>query len=384
MGAPAPIQLAGVSYFYGREPMRRQVLYAVDAEIHEGEIVILTGPSGSGKTTLITLIGALRAAQEGSVRIFGDELLRAPERRLVAARRRIGYVFQQHNLLDSLSVGQNVEMSLRLGDHRLRGAAARKRIEQVLDEVGLSDHIDKFPSQLSGGQKQRAGIARALVNQPRLILADEPTASLDKESGRNVVSLLQRLSRQQGATVVMVTHDNRILDVADRLLHLEDGRMQSLSEAVALSTSRMLHLLERHDPGAARYLAALSGALARVAFADGEFDASERDTIRRVLGEAAALQPAEIDLVMELALTQVRVKQQTAQASDSVLTTAQREHFVSALRAVAAADGRTSEAELEEIQSIAREMGFPESAGDPSSGVATWPQDRPNHGIAIP
>jgi ABC-type methionine transport system ATPase subunit len=227
--------------------------------------------------------------------------------------------------------------------------------------VGLSDHIDKFPSQLSGGQKQRAGIARALVNEPRLILADEPTASLDKESGRNVVGLLQRLSRQQGATVILVTHDNRILDVADRLLHLEDGRMQSLSEAVALSTSRMLHLLERHDPGAARYLAALSAALARVAFADGEFDASERDTIRRVLGEAAALQPAEIDLVMELALTQVRVKQQTAHAGDNVLSAAQREHFVNALRAVAEADGRTSDSELEEIQNIAREMGFPES-----------------------
>jgi putative ABC transport system ATP-binding protein len=361
MADAAPIQLREVSYFYGRGAIRRQVLFGVDTEIREGEIVILTGPSGSGKTTLITLIGALRSAQQGSVRIFGEELLNAPERRLVTTRRRIGYVFQQHNLLDSLTIGQNVQMSLQLGAAGRAGVKPRQRIEQVLGEVGLAEHIDKYPGQLSGGQKQRAGIARALVNEPRLILADEPTASLDKESGRNVVGLLQRLSRQQGATVILVTHDNRILDVADRLLHLEDGRMQTLSEAVALSTSRMLHLLERHEPGTSRYLAALSTALARVAFADGEFEQSERDAIRRVLGEAAALQPAEIDLVMELALSQVRVKHQAAGAGgDAVLTAAQREHFVEALRAVARADGRLSDSEAEEIQRIAAEMGFPD------------------------
>jgi putative ABC transport system ATP-binding protein len=364
MADAVPIRLQEVSYFYGRAPIRRQVLYGVDAEIREGEIVILTGPSGSGKTTLITLIGALRSAQEGSVRIFGDELLRAPERRLVAARKRIGFVFQQHNLLDALTVGQNVQMALQLGEGGPRGKAARARIEQVLGEVGLAEHVDKYPRQLSGGQKQRAGIARALVNEPRLILADEPTASLDKESGRNVVSLLQRLSRQQGATVVLVTHDNRILDVADRLLHLEDGRMQSLSEAVALSTSRMLKLLERHDPGASRYLAALSGALARVAFADGELAATERDSIRRVLNEVSALQPAEVDLVMELALSQVRVRALGEEGQETAFTPEQRAHFIASLQAVAEADGRLQDSERQEIRSIAREMGFPEPPGD--------------------
>ena len=363
MGAEAPILLKEVSYFYGRGSIRRQVLFGVDTEIREGEIVILTGPSGSGKTTLITLIGALRSAQEGSVRIFGEELLNASERRLVATRKRVGYVFQQHNLLDSLTIGQNVQMSMQLGGSRLKGAAARKRIEDVLGEVGLGEHVDKLPSQLSGGQKQRAGIARALVNEPRLILADEPTASLDKESGRNVVSLLQRLSRQQGATVVLVTHDNRILDVADRLLHLEDGRMQSLSEAVALSTSRMLNLLERHDPGASRYLAALSGALARVAFADGELADAERDSIRRVLNEVSALQPAEVDLVMELALTQVRVRPFGEGAEEGTFTPEQCRHFIASLQAVAEADGQLQDSEREEIRRIALEMGFPDPEG---------------------
>jgi hypothetical protein len=142
-------------------------------------------------------------------------------------------------------------------------------------------------------------LTRALANSPKMILADEPTASLDKESGRNVVNLIQTLCREQGASVVMVTHDNRILDVADRILHLEDGEIQSMSAAVASSTSQMLKLLNRHDPDAAHYMAAFSQALTRVAMADDKMDDHEREAIRRILVEQSDLQTAEVDLVME-------------------------------------------------------------------------------------
>ena len=151
---------------------------------------------------------------------------------------------------------------------RVFGADVRILVEERLDEVGLAEHVDKYPDQLSGGQKQRVGIARALVGHPRIILADEPTASLDKQSGRDVVELIQRLARENGAAVILVTHDNRILDAADRIIHLEDGRIRTMREAIAANNTRMLRLLDRYEPGAGRYLAALSLSLARVAIAD--------------------------------------------------------------------------------------------------------------------
>ena len=205
------------------------------------------------------------------------------------------------------------------------------------------------------------GIARALVSKPQLILADEPTASLDKESGRNVVDLIQALCKDQGASVVLVTHDNRILDVADRILHLEDGEIQSMSEAVASSTSRMLKLLDQHDPASAQYLSAFSVALTRVAIADNSIDDAERDTIRRVLNQASNLATSEVDLVMELAQTQVRALNAAGNAKD-LFTAEQTKHFIESLHAVAAADGEVSPEELEEIHTIAPELGFPSTA----------------------
>ena len=278
---PSSIVVEDVSYEYDSGLSRHHVLRNVSLSIEAGEIVILTGPSGSGKTTLITLIGALRAMQAGSIKIFGDELSKASQRALMKTRRKIGFIFQQHNLLDYLTVAQNISMALSLGSD-LKGKKARARIEEVLEQVGLAAHIDKYPDALSGGQKQRVGIARALANGPKMILADEPTASLDKESGRNVVNLIQELCRDQGASVVMVTHDNRILDVADRILHLEDGQIQTMSAAVASSTSQMLKLLNRHDPDAAHYMSAFSQALTRVAMADDNMDDQEREAIRRI------------------------------------------------------------------------------------------------------
>ena len=349
-----------VSYSYHTDLSDRRVLNNVSMQIDPGEIVILTGPSGSGKTTLITLIGALRAAQDGSVKVLDHELLNAKERDLARVRKEVGYIFQQHNLLESLTVAQNVTMALQLDkDNKVSRKEARERVKKVLQQVGLEEHIDKYPKALSGGQKQRVGIARALVNKPTLILADEPTASLDKESGRNVVNLIQHLCREQGASVVLVTHDNRILDVADRILHLEDGEIKSISEAMASSTSQMLKLLDHHDPASSQYLSAFSVALTRVALADGSIDESETETIRRVLNETSDLQTGEVDLVMELAQTQVRCRAAAEAGAESLFTPDQAHHFVQSLHAVAAADGKKSPEELQEIFDIAAEFGFP-------------------------
>jgi ABC-type methionine transport system ATPase subunit len=231
----------------------------------------------------------------------------------------------------------------------------------VLAQVGLAAQIDAAPGALSGGQKQRVGIARALVTNPRLILADEPTASLDKESGRNVVDLIQRLCRAQGASVVLVTHDNRILDVADRILHLEDGEIQPMSEVVASSASRMLRLLDKHDPETARYLSAFSAALTRVAMADGDLDDTEAAVIRDILNRVSGLASAEVDLVMELAHHQVRARH-LASREQPLFSGEQRAHFLDAMHAVATADGRVSPEELAEIDAIAGELGFSPAA----------------------
>jgi putative ABC transport system ATP-binding protein len=204
--------------------------------------VIVTGPSGSGKTTLLTLIGALRSTQEGSLRVLGQELLGAEARTLESVRKQIGYIFQAHNLLDALTATQNVEMGLLLHPHRSR-REVRAQARAMLESVGLADRMDHYTSELSGGQRQRVAIARALVSRPRIVLADEPTASLDKKSGREVVELMRSLAREQGVTVLLVTHDNRILDIADRIVHLEDGRLQSFTNAVIANTRHMMNLL---------------------------------------------------------------------------------------------------------------------------------------------
>ena len=222
--AAAAIAVCGLSHWYGRGDARRQVLQDVALSIAPGEVVLLTGPSGCGKTTLLTLVGALRQVQAGSVQLFGSELLGAGRRERQQLRRRIGMIFQGHNLLRCLTAEQNVQM----GSDLLSGLGYRARRDQArewLRAVGLGDHLGKLPHDLSGGQKQRVAIARALAARPELLLADEPTAALDSRSGREVVDLLRRLARDQGCAVLMVTHDPRILDVADRLLRMEDGRL---------------------------------------------------------------------------------------------------------------------------------------------------------------
>lgn len=357
MDSCARIALENVSYMFGKGALKKQVLFDIDTRIEGGEIVILTGPSGSGKTTLLTLIGALRSAQKGSVNVLGQELKNASEKALIKVRRQIGYIFQSHNLLDSLTIHQNVQMALQLNN--VKGKEASGRIATVLERVGLAEHEHKYPRELSGGQKQRAGIARALVNRPRIVLADEPTASLDKQSGRDVVELIQDLAREDGSAVILVTHDNRILDVADRILHLEDGHMKSLSEMVSQGTSRMLNLLEKHDPHSANYLATFSFALARIAYADGEVSDSERDEMRRILHEVARLEAAEVEFIMELSMMQKRAKSGLdVRIVNPALDKKRAEHFLESLYAIAQADGTTSSEELVEIEAIATEFGL--------------------------
>ena len=215
------IAIEKLNHYYGKGTLKKQTLFDIDLEIFSGEIVIMTGPSGSGKTTLLSLIGGLRSVQSGSLKILGQQMHGASEKQLIQFRRNIGYIFQAHNLLKFLTVRQNVQMSMELSNVSQREAISKS--EAMLGIVGLGERLDYYPENLSGGQKQRVAIARALVNHPKLVLADEPTAALDKKSGRDVVELMQRLAKEQGCTILMVTHDNRILDIADRIVNMEDG-----------------------------------------------------------------------------------------------------------------------------------------------------------------
>jgi putative ABC transport system ATP-binding protein len=224
-GSPV-LRINHLNHWYGSDPeTRKQVLYDNQLEITRGEIVIMTGPSGSGKTTLLSLLGALRTVQDGEVEVLDHPLAGLSARELVGVRRDIGFIFQAHNLFASLTALQNVQMALELveGD---RGRI-RARAVEVLTELGLGERIDYKPGRLSGGQKQRVAIARALANRPKLILADEPTAALDEASGRDVVNLLKHLAQEEGCTSLIVTHDNRILDVADRIISMVNGRIKS-------------------------------------------------------------------------------------------------------------------------------------------------------------
>jgi putative ABC transport system ATP-binding protein len=239
MSSQPVISIHNLNHYFGQGQLRKQVLFDIDLEINAGEIVIMTGPSGSGKTTLLTLVGGLRSAQAGSLKVLEQELCGANSAALVQARRRNGYIFQAHNLHGSLTALQNVKMGLELHQD-ISLQEMNQRSSQMLEQVGLGHRLNYYPADLSGGQKQRVAIARALVSHPKLILADEPTAALDSKSGREVVSLMQTLAKEQGCTILLVTHDNRILDIADRIVHMEDGR---------LANDTALNLLQKSQAG---------------------------------------------------------------------------------------------------------------------------------------
>lgn len=209
----------------------RQVLNDINLTVHPGTILILTGPSGSGKTTLLTMLGGLRAAQSGSLKVLGQELLLAERPTLTRLRRQAGFIFQAHNLLPYLTALANVRLGLEVHDDwlELGRAAMDARALEVLTQLGLAERADCYPEKLSGGQKQRVAIARALAASPKLLLADEPTAALDRDAGREVVALFRQLADQQRSAIVMVTHDNKVLDIADQIVNLEGGRLVASS-----------------------------------------------------------------------------------------------------------------------------------------------------------
>jgi putative ABC transport system ATP-binding protein len=217
-----------VNFAFGEGDLQKQILFDISLEVASGEIVLLTGPSGSGKTTLLTLIGALRKVRDGELDVLNRPLHHATLDDLVHVRREIGFIFQQHNLLPFLTARQNVHLMFHLHPE-ISPPDAVRLTEELLTSVGLGDRLDYYPARLSGGQKQRVAIARALAANPKLILADEPTAALDSQSGRDVVNLLQALARNRGCPILMVTHDPRILDVADRIINMEDGRVDSVN-----------------------------------------------------------------------------------------------------------------------------------------------------------
>ncbi len=225
--AQPSIRAHGLRHFFGAGELRKQILFDNSLTVYPGEIIIMTGPSGSGKTTLLTLIGALRSVQEGELSVLGRSLVGATHRNLVEFRREIGFIFQAHNLFESLSATQNVRMSLELTQPKNSMRENTQLSQAMLEKVGLGNRVHHKPKQLSGGQKQRVAIARGLVHNPKLVLADEPTAALDEQSGRTVVELFQQMAKEQGTTIVLVTHDNRILDVADRIVTLVDGYIRS-------------------------------------------------------------------------------------------------------------------------------------------------------------
>ncbi len=236
------IAVRELNHFYGEGDAKKQVLFDNRLSVRAGEIVIMTGPSGSGKTTLLTLLGTLRRVQEGSLRVLGTELNGLASQAIIELRKRIGFIFQAHNLFESLTATQNVRMATELVG--LEPAVANARIERILQRLGLGHRLNYKPKSLSGGQKQRVAIARGIVHQPRLILADEPTAALDAESGREVVTIFKELAEQQGCTIVIVTHDNRILDVADRIVNMVDGRIKS--NVLVQKTALLCRILQKY------------------------------------------------------------------------------------------------------------------------------------------
>lgn len=218
------VDVRGLNQWFGSGDMKKQALFDVNLTLRRGSFTVLMGPSGSGKTTVLTLVGCLRAVQDGSLHLLGQELNGATEAQLVLLRRRLGFIFQAHNLHESLTATQNVMMGLQVHGGVADQTAERAAIH-ALGLVGLSDRTTDLPGNLSGGQKQRVAVARALVSSPALVLADDPTAALDKDSAAEVVDLLKRMGEARGTTTLLVTHDNRILDRVDRILTLEDGRI---------------------------------------------------------------------------------------------------------------------------------------------------------------
>src|SRR6266508_98740 len=244
-GRETILDVRGLTKVFGAGRAAVRAVDAIDLSVRRGELVLVMGPSGSGKTTLLTLIGGLLRPTSGTVRVNGLEITRLKEAKLTKFRRHyLGFIFQSFNLLESLNARENVEVALNFAG--IGGRKARKRATALLTDLGMSDRLRAKPRTLSGGERQRVSIARALANDPQLILADEPTANLDSRHGHEVVELLHDIARQQQRTIIIVSHDHRIRDVADRVLWLQDGRFEGFDEgdtqqSALLDTARVLY-----------------------------------------------------------------------------------------------------------------------------------------------
>jgi len=240
--SPLAVECRGVAKHFGQNETRVTALAGVEIEVRAGEITLLVGPSGCGKTTLISIIAGLLEPSQGDVSLFGRSLASLRGDELVAFRgRNIGFVFQQYNLLPALTAAENAALPLLAAGRPRREAVGRAK--EVLESVGLGHRLDALPSQLSGGQQQRVAIARALVHAPRLLVCDEPTAALDAHSGQTVMELFRRVALQPDRAVIVVTHDNRVFDFGDKIVHMSDGRVERVETRWA--EAELLHAGER-------------------------------------------------------------------------------------------------------------------------------------------
>jgi putative ABC transport system ATP-binding protein len=245
------IRLRGVTKTYAEGAARVTALEGVDLDLYRGELLFLMGPSGSGKTTLLSIMGCILRSTSGSVQIAGREIAGLNERELPRIRLgHIGFVFQAFNLFPTLTAVENVEVALELKGKR--GAKARSEALDLLAQVHLEDKWSAYPADLSGGQKQRVALARALAGDPEILLADEPTAALDSHTGRSVLELMRQLAHEHNRAVAVVTHDSRIADLGDRVVHIEDGTVSSVQHlspgAGAISASEASSMLDPQSP----------------------------------------------------------------------------------------------------------------------------------------
>lgn len=218
------IEASGLSKTYGKGPLAFRAVQAVDLALERGEVVMLCGPSGSGKTTLLSMIGCVLEPTEGDIALLGKSVRGLSGREMAHVRAdSIGFVFQGGNLVAALTARQNVAFPL-----GLKGWSSRRALDEadrLLDRVALFDRREHLPRALSGGQRQRVSVARALAGSPPIVLADEPTAALDAATGRRVTALLRQMAQEHGTTVLIVSHDQRIEKLVDRIVHIEDGRI---------------------------------------------------------------------------------------------------------------------------------------------------------------
>lgn len=238
-GSPQPfISCRQLNKSYRKGKTTVTPLEALDLDVPQGEFLALMGPSGSGKTTLLNLIAGIDQPTEGTLHIEGQDLAQLSRGQLTHWRaQNCGYIFQLYHLVPILTAYENVELPLLL-DKSLSRKERREKVKQSLEIVGLADRADHRPTELSGGQEQRVAIARAIVADPNLLVADEPTGDLDRESGTAILNLLRQLSSEFGKTIVMVTHDSRAADAADRILHLEKGKLLESKEALLESSAK--------------------------------------------------------------------------------------------------------------------------------------------------